>query len=243
MLKSTILAGNSHGNCLGIITDGGYNISDDSSCGFSAAGSLDNTDPQLDPAGLRNNGGPTQTIALLSGSPAIDAIPVADCTDLASPPNPIITDQRLFPRPDATETNCDIGAYEVQDAPFVPFARFHGHLGIHPQTGVFYLSGGFKLGADGSIDARTQPVAFSVGSYAIRLPVGSFVGNGNGYVYQKTVNGIFLCLFIKSTDTPGQYVLLANRRGGTLTDTGSLIPVTLTIGDNSGSTQMNAKFD
>ena len=26
----------------------------------------------LDPAGLQNNGGPTQTIALLPGSPAID---------------------------------------------------------------------------------------------------------------------------------------------------------------------------
>jgi CSLREA domain-containing protein len=29
-------------------------------------------DPKLDPAGLKNNGGPTQTIALLPGSPAID---------------------------------------------------------------------------------------------------------------------------------------------------------------------------
>jgi hypothetical protein len=59
--------------------------------------------------------GPTQTIALLASSPAIDAIPLADCIDQASPPNPIITDQRLFPRPDAGDLACDIGAYEVQD--------------------------------------------------------------------------------------------------------------------------------
>ena len=51
------------------------------------------------------NGGPTQTVALQSGSRAIDAVPIVDCTDQASPPNPIITDQRSFPRPDAGEAN------------------------------------------------------------------------------------------------------------------------------------------
>ena len=49
--------------------------------------------------GLTNNGGPTETIALASGSPAIDAIPVADCTDQTVPiPKPITTDQRGMPR-------------------------------------------------------------------------------------------------------------------------------------------------
>jgi hypothetical protein len=115
-LKSTILAGGGH-KCAGMITDGGYNISNDSSCGFSATGSRNNSDPQLDPAGLSHNGGKTRTIALLSGSPAIDAIPVADCTDQASPPNPIQFDQRGFPRPDNGENACDIGAYEFQDTP------------------------------------------------------------------------------------------------------------------------------
>jgi hypothetical protein len=197
----------------------------------------------LDPTGLKNNGGPTQTIALLSGSPAIDAIPVADCTDLASPPNPLITDQRLFPRPDATEANCDIGAYEVQDTSFVPFSSFHGHLGIRPNRGIFYLDGGFKLGAGSSIDPTTQPVALSVGSYAIRAPIGSFVKHSYGYVYQQTVHGIYLRLTIKFTSLPDRYVVLAYRKGGTLTGTISLVPATLTIGNNSGSTLMNVKLD
>jgi hypothetical protein len=95
------------------ITDLGYNISDDDSCGFTVVESLNNTDPMLDPAGLSNNGGPTQTIALLSGSPAIDAIPLASCTDQDG--NQLTTDQRGFPRPDAGEQVCDIGAYEFQD--------------------------------------------------------------------------------------------------------------------------------
>jgi hypothetical protein len=123
-VKSTILVASGGGDCSGQITDTGYNISDDSTCNFSATGSSKNTDPMLDPAGLQNNGGPTKTIALLDGSPAIDAIPLADCTDQASPPKPIITDQRLFPRPDAEEVNCDIGAYEFQDTTFIPLPAF-----------------------------------------------------------------------------------------------------------------------
>ena len=65
-------------NCGGAqpITDLGYNIDTGSSCGFSTAShSMSNTQPQLGP--LASNGGPTQTMALPSGSPAVNAIPSA----------------------------------------------------------------------------------------------------------------------------------------------------------------------
>jgi Right handed beta helix region len=116
-LHGTIVAGkDSGGNCGSIlggpeITDLGYNISDDDSCGFSATSSLNSTDPKL--GALINNGGPTFTVALLSGSPAIDAIPLDSCLDQMG--NQLTTDQRGFPRPDAVEGVCDIGAYEFQD--------------------------------------------------------------------------------------------------------------------------------
>ena len=64
----------------------------------------------LDPEGLQENGGFTATIALLAGSPAIDAIPAADCTDQNG--NAITTDQRGVARPQGN--GCDIGAFEVQ---------------------------------------------------------------------------------------------------------------------------------
>jgi hypothetical protein len=63
-------------------------------------------DPKLDPNGLQNNGGPTQTIALQTGSPAIGGVP-------ANTPGTPSTDQRGFSRNTAAAT--DIGAFEVQD--------------------------------------------------------------------------------------------------------------------------------
>jgi hypothetical protein len=131
-LKNTILAASSGGNCSGTITDAGYNISDDNTCGFAKTGSAnngDNVNPLLSPAGLANNGGRTQTIALQSGSPAIDSIPVAACTDQSIPPKLITSDQRGFPRPDAGELVCDIGAYEFQD-----FAGQPGAANCHGMT-------------------------------------------------------------------------------------------------------------
>ena len=75
-LRNTILA-SATANCAvppgEPITDGGYNIDTGTSCGFSAANnSKPSTDPKLDSSGLQDNGGPTQTIALQEGSPAID---------------------------------------------------------------------------------------------------------------------------------------------------------------------------
>src|SRR5260370_893859 len=94
-IGGSIVANNTGGNCSGGTSDQGYNLSSDSSCGFTGTGSLQNTDPKLDPGGLQNNGGPTQTIALLATSPAIDHIPAANCP---------ATDQRAHPRPDGASS-------------------------------------------------------------------------------------------------------------------------------------------
>ena len=96
-IQDTILANNSAGNCNGTITSLGHNLEDGNSCAPAAVGDLSNTDPKLGP--LASNGGPTQTHALLSGSPAIDAGDNASCP---------ATDQRGVAR----IGKCDIGAYE-----------------------------------------------------------------------------------------------------------------------------------
>ncbi|MGH9260363.1 MAG: choice-of-anchor Q domain-containing protein, partial [Acidimicrobiales bacterium] len=62
----------------------------------------------LDPM-LMNNGGSTQTHALVAGSPAIDAV-----TGTCPPPD---FDQRGVERPQPAGGNCDIGSFEVMAAP------------------------------------------------------------------------------------------------------------------------------
>jgi|SRR5581483_7956566 len=120
-LQNSILASNSGGNCSGTMTSNGYNLSDDNSCSFNGPGDLNNTDPKLGP--LQNNGGPTQTQALLSGSPAIDAGNPSGCTDGSG--NLLKTDQRGAPRPDREDSGgCDMGAYEKQ----TDLATFGGPL-------------------------------------------------------------------------------------------------------------------
>jgi len=111
VLANTIVANSSGaGNCsngnlvrTATISSGGNNIDSDGTCGLGPA-----TNPLLDPAGLANNGGPTQTIALEPGSPAINA---GNETVCAAPPINNL-DQRGFGRPGTGATNCSIGAYE-----------------------------------------------------------------------------------------------------------------------------------
>ncbi len=94
-------------NTSGTITSLGHNLSSDAGGGFLIGpGDVTNTPPQLDPAGLQNNGGTTPTIALQSTSPAINT-----GDDALAP----LTDQRGYVRAGPS----DIGAFDFGGAPFL----------------------------------------------------------------------------------------------------------------------------
>jgi hypothetical protein len=58
-LHNTIVANNEGGNCAGPTTDGGYNVDDDGTCGFTqVTNSLPNTDPLLAPTACNITGAP-----------------------------------------------------------------------------------------------------------------------------------------------------------------------------------------
>lgn len=120
VLINTLVAGNTvdgfPGNCSmddpNDLVDGSGNLDDGTTCGFGPD-SLSDTDAGLDPAGLRDNGGPTQTIAVLPGSSAIDRADDNACPD---------QDQRGVERgidavgdgsDDDLDGGCDIGAFEL----------------------------------------------------------------------------------------------------------------------------------
>jgi hypothetical protein len=94
----------------GAASSRGYNLIGDTSgsTGFGAAGDQIGVDPMLGP--LQDNGGPTDTMALLPGSPAIDA--GSDALAVDSSGGPLAFDQRGFPR--VANGTVDIGAFEVQ---------------------------------------------------------------------------------------------------------------------------------
>jgi hypothetical protein len=83
----------------GTFTSLGYNLSSDASGNLAQTGDLQNANPLLAPLG--NYGGPTQTLALLPGSPAINGGTAAGAPT---------TDQRGLGREGAV----DIGAFESQ---------------------------------------------------------------------------------------------------------------------------------
>jgi len=111
-IQNSILANSTTaGNCSGTMTSKGYNLSSDKTCQFTGPGDRNSTNPKL--GVLQNNGGPTQTMALLSGSPAIDKGNSAGCTDGTG--HLLKKDQRGAPRPDKEDSSgCDVGAYERQ---------------------------------------------------------------------------------------------------------------------------------
>jgi hypothetical protein len=97
------------GDCASFVDDAiwisnGHNIESPSdTCGFDQpTDQVDVTEGELNLGPLQDNGGPTMTHALLSGSVAIDHIPADMCA--------VTEDQRGEPR----DSMCDVGAFEVQ---------------------------------------------------------------------------------------------------------------------------------
>jgi hypothetical protein len=116
-VSGTVLARNSGGDCSGVVNDAHYNLSDDTTCGFSSTnGDLVGVHPKLGP--LAQNGGPTETEAPASTSRVVDAIPLnAQSQQPAS--NPLClsgTDQRGVARPQPAGGACDMGAVELAPA-------------------------------------------------------------------------------------------------------------------------------
>jgi CSLREA domain-containing protein len=107
-LRNSLIANSSiwglpgRGDCenKGTLATNVNNLIESGTCSPAVSG-----DPLLGP--LTNNGGSTQTFALLPGSPAIDA--AGDCTPYLNPDE----DQRGVARPQGA--SCDIGAYEVKE--------------------------------------------------------------------------------------------------------------------------------
>ncbi len=201
-LTDTIVAGNSGGDIGGRNNvSGSYNL-----IGTGGSGGLNNgvygnivltSLTGLGLAPLGNFGGPTQTMALLPGSPAIGAGVIADYPGTTTP---VTTDQRGEP---LDSPNPDIGAFQTQDPTLIPLA-FSGisNQVINYGTSSVTVSGTLADGSQApvgetvavTLDGDEQPATIgSGGAFSTSFDTTSLTGADSPYTiaYAYTSDGTF----------------------------------------------------
>jgi hypothetical protein len=187
-VANTMLANSSPASdCTGPITDDGGNFADDGTCGFTSSSST-NRATGLNLGSLASNGGPTQTIALGSGSSAIGHGVAAYCADnLPTAPGATApygaggVDQRGDPRGGLSDlpSTCDSGAYDTGDVtdttvtntnasgpgslPYVVANAGAGSTIKFRVGGTITLASTITLSKSVTIDGGRQPVTISGG--------------------------------------------------------------------------------
>ena len=164
-LANTIVAGNTGSNAntnlpndiIGVVdTSSAYNLIGTGGSGGLVNGQNHNlvgvTTTQLKLGSLANNGGPTQTMALPSGSPAIDAGSNALAVGIDG--KPLTTDQRGSPR--ISGAAVDIGAFESQTASLISLV---------PSADAYVRDGSFAGTNFGSATQLLVKNAVSGGGY------------------------------------------------------------------------------
>jgi len=178
LVLNSIVAGNSLDDCanepgsIGVSSQGN-NVSSDDSCGFTKSTDKQSTNPRLGP--LQDNGGPTDTRALLPGSPAIDAGLTGANSGCPA------TDQRGVRRPQGPR--CDIGAFEKRNSS--PVARNDSYRGVEDKV--------LKVPAPGVLKNDTDPDGDALKAKLVSVPGKGKLSLGlkGGFTYtpRKNFNG------------------------------------------------------
>ena len=215
-------------------------------------------DPKLGP--LADNGGPTKTMALLPGSPALDAgVPIDE----------LVLDQRGFPRirdgNDETGARPDIGAYEAQAAPTVTTpnpivvttavdeADPNGTLGAGVSLREALRDGGLaNIVFDAALNGKTitlaggldLPVYKSVTIDASALPSGLTIDGGTGtnriFTVASGTTVSLVSLTLRGAHGHGQDLFVG---GGAISNHGTLTLTNCTLTGSSTTTVGGAIFN
>jgi uncharacterized repeat protein (TIGR03803 family) len=132
--------------------------------------------------------------------------------------------------------------------PVIPFSAFSAKLDINlikkPNQDSLRLQSDFTLGsASNGINPVTEAVTLQIGSFTTTIPAGSFEGKKFGpFEFHGTIDGVNLHVEIRPTGAK-RYAFEAEAWHASLTGTTNPVPVTLTIGDDSGTTSIKANID
>jgi uncharacterized repeat protein (TIGR03803 family) len=139
--------------------------------------------------------------------------------------------------------NCGT-VFEMSPVTEVPFSAFSAKLDITSgRSPGFQLSANLTQGAGATaINPVQQGMTLSVGTYTVAIPAGSFQALKKGvYAYQGTINGVALQVRISQTGT-SSYLVQVDASGVNLSTLTNPVPVTLTLGQNSGTVNVTAQF-
>ena len=127
----------------------------------------------------------------------------------------------------------------------MPFSAFNAKLEIDlerkPNEDHFELLSSFTLGsASNGINPLTEAVKLQVGTFATTIPAGSFKEIGLGiFVFHGVIGGVRLEALIAPTGAK-RYASVAAAQDANLTGTVNPVPVSLTIGDDCGTSSVTA---
>jgi YVTN family beta-propeller protein len=156
----------------------------------------------------------------------------------------------------ATATNRVVATISVDGEPFdiaivppppgMPFLSFDAEASIRSGSGVdhdaFHLDYHFTVNSKRakSIDPLSEPVTVKVGTFSTTIPPGSFKRTPIGtFVFVGQIQGVSLHAKIK-TISSSAYKVIVSGRNADLEGSQNPIQVSLIIGDNSGTTSVDA---
>ena len=135
--------------------------------------------------------------------------------------------------------------------PTVSFAAFTPTLALTfgPRIDdVFEVQSRFTLGTNSNgINLATDPVTLTLTgvnkAFAMTIPAGAFTTDRRGrFTFKGTINGVTLDVTLTVLVASKHYVFTAEGQHADLTGLTLPVIVTLTIGDDHGSTQVTARF-
>ena len=163
--------------CSGTITDGGYNVESDDSCGFGSTDVVNSLTINLASSLAANGSSGPETLAIGSNSSAFEEVPSANCS--------VTTDERGDPRPGVPSQNCDAGAFEYQASiDTIHYSANTGTGSASATTGLdgttVTLSGGGSIALSGytlagwcttqpSVGATCGGTAYSLGQTGVAI--------------------------------------------------------------------------
>jgi YVTN family beta-propeller protein len=121
------------------------------------------------------------------------------------------------------------------------FSAFAVQLTVYPNQKEFSINSSFTLGpSSGGINPPTEPVTLKIGSFTITIPPGSFVNAGvPGYsTFVGVINGVSLNVLLRQASGKN-YIFGVIAKNVSLTIQNP-VSVTLTIGNDTGTTSVNA---